>query len=724
MRSARRAECSVCLAGYILIAVNPYKSLSCYSESEMKSYKGKSIGVLPPHLYAMADRAFRSMKVDGNCQSIVISGESGSGKTESSKIVMKYLALCGQPPKPKGSDAEERRASELLNTLSEKVLNCNPILEAFGNAKTVMNHNSSRFGKFTRIHFDRRNWLVGADIVTYLLEKSRTVTQSGEERNYHSFYQLFSGCSPAEKQALKLTDPTQYHFLKDGVVHVDAINDKERHEEVVLAMRSIGIEVAHQQGVMRLTAALLHLGNVEFVETDADSCKIVDLQPLQNAAEFMQTPVQNFEEGLVSRTMTQPMSGSNYKIPLKVQEARYSRDTLAKALYARMFDWLVVQINQSLLTNSETRAFIGVLDIFGFEDFQVNSFEQLCINFANEKLQAHFNQQVFRQEQEIYIREAIRWDPIAEPNNQECIEMIANKTANATTPVGLFALLDEQCKLPKCTDKTFTEKIFQTHKSAFSNTLLQHVPRGSGLLNNEGFVIRHYAGRVTYTSDGFRQKNNNMLHEDLDLVLKSAEDPFVAHLVQQTEPPPAPSSNKRAKTRFSSVSGHFSTQLISLTDTLQATSSHFVRCINPNKKKNPNDFTGGHVLHQLRCSGMMEALRLMHEGFPTRCPYEDLYDRYKEMMPRSIAELDSPSFCEILLLALGLDKSDYQLGITKVFFRAGKLAFLDSLTGSEYKELAPDIVNKVRVWLIKKRWRRHTIAVVAFLRLKREPSAR
>ena len=447
--------------GYILIAVNPYKALTCYGEAEMKSYKGKSIGVLPPHLYAMADRAYRSMKVDGNCQSIVISGESGSGKTESSKIVMTYLALCGQPPQPKGGDAEERNASAMLGQLSEKVLKCNPLLEAFGNAKTVMNHNSSRFGKFTRIHFDRRNWLVGADIVTYLLEKTRTVTQSSEERNYHSFYQLFAGTSAAQKKELRITKPLDYCFLQKGMVEVAAINDADRAAEVTLSMRSIGFEAIHQQGVTRLVATLLHLGNVEFVETDADSCKIVDPEPLRIAAEFLQTPAQIFEEALISRTMTQPMSDSVYKIPLKVQEARYSRDTLTKAVYSRLFDWLVVQINRSLRTEAETRAFIGVLDIFGFEDFKVNSFEQLCINFANEKLQAHFNQQVFRQEQEIYLREAIRWDPIDEPNNKEAIEMIANKSTTGPIPVGIFALLDEYCKLPKCTDKTFTEKIFQ-----------------------------------------------------------------------------------------------------------------------------------------------------------------------------------------------------------------------------------------------------------------------
>ncbi|KOO32866.1 myo6 protein [Chrysochromulina tobinii] len=689
----------------------------------------------------MADRAFRSMSRDGNSQSIIISGESGSGKTESSKIVMKYLAMCGFPS---GKGSEEKRASDILTSLSEKVLDCNPILEGFGNAKTVMNHNSSRFGKFTRIHFDKRNWLVGADVVTYLLEKSRTVTQNHEERNYHVFYHLFAGLAPADKAALRLGQPADFGMLKKGLMQVAAINDAERFAELLAAFRTVGMSVMEQQGIFRALASLLHLSNIEFEPTDEDSCHVLDRTPLELAAGFMQAPLTAFEEALISRTMTQPGSSSIYKIPLKVQEARYSRDTLTKALYAVIFDWLVVRINQSLLTVAETRAFIGVLDIFGFEDFVVNSFEQLCINFANEKLQAHFNAQVFKQEQEIYIREAIRWDPIHEPDNQACIAMLAARPPSQ--PVGLFALLDEQCRLPKCTSKTFTEKLFQTQKEAHARGVLASVPRGKGLMPYEGFVVYHYAGQVMYHSEGFLQKNNNSLHDDLELVLKNAEDPFLQLLNQVMEEEPTHACSglrastpllggptemplganrglgmgkRTAKARFSSVSAHFLVQLSQLTDNLERTSSHFVRCVNPNKVKSPDKFMGGHVLHQLRCSGMMEALRLMHEGFPTRCPYEDLYDRYKDMMPRSIASLDSPSFCEILLMALGLDKADYQLGITKVFFRAGKLAFLDQLTGSEYKELAPDIANKVRVWLVKKRWRRHTIAVVAFLRLKR-----
>lgn len=284
-------------------------------------------------------------------------------------------------------------------------------------------------------------------------------------------------------------------------------------------------------------------------------------------------------------------------------------------------------------------------------------------------------------------------------------------------------MLDEQCRLPKCTYKTFTEKVFEVHKAAVSSNLLMPVPRSSGLTGNEGFVVKHYAGQVLYHTDGFLQKNNNSLHADLEGVIRSVGDPFVVQLLDRVEAV-APevkekAGGKKGAARFSSVSAHFISQLASLTGTLEATSSHFVRCVNPNTIKAADTFAGGHVLHQLRCSGMMEALRLMHAGFPTRCPYDDLYGRYKDMMPRSIAALDSPSFCEILLMALGLNKEDYQLGITKIFFRAGKLAFLDELTGSEYKELAPDIANKVRVWLIKKRWRRHTIAVVAFLRLKR-----
>ncbi|EOD09565.1 hypothetical protein EMIHUDRAFT_448407 [Emiliania huxleyi CCMP1516] len=711
--------------GYILIAVNPYKKLACYGAEVMKAYRGKSIGLLPPHLYAMADRAFRSMKagperapsslsppllatlpaacpqVDGTSQSIMISGESGSGKTESAKIVMKYLAM---------------RASDLLSSLSEKVLECNPILETFGNAKTVMNHNSSRFGKFTRIHFDARNWLVGADVVTYLLEKSRTVVQSPLERNYHAFYQLFAGLTAADKAELSLAAPQDYAYLSAGVIEVSAIDDKTAYADMCAAMRTIGISGEQQRGINALLAALLHLGNIGFDSTDdAESCAVSAPDAVNATARLMQLPPAALEEALTSRTM-KSLSGSVYKIPLKAQEANYSRDTLAKAIYAKLFDWLVRAVNQSLLTQADTRAFIGVLDIFGFEQFETNSFEQLCINFANEMLQSHFNTCIFRQEQEIYLREAIVWDPIDEPNNQACIAMLSARPPD--TPVGLFALLDEQCKLPKTTHRTFVEKLFEQHAAAVRESVLAAVGRGANMLANEGFVVRHYAGQVTYTADGFLAKNNNSLHADLEQVLKQAAAPLLAEIVAEADqsarasvaakPGRASRAGKGSSgARFSSVSAHFSGQLTSLLTNLRETNSTFVRCINPNTEKQPSAFAGGH------------ALRLMHEGFPTRCPYDSLYERYKDVMPKSIAMLDSPSFCEILLLALGLDKSDYQLGITKVFFRAGKLAFLDDLTGSDYKELAPDIANKVRRWLIKKRWRRHTIAVVAVGRMVR-----
>ena len=650
--------------GYIMIAVNPYKKLSCYNEGIMATYRGKSLGVMPPHVYAMADRAYRSMKVDGTSQSILVSGESGSGKTESCKIVMKYLAMCGAPT-TKGDD--ERRASAQLSTLSEKVLECNPVLEAFGNAKTVMNHNSSRFGKFTRIHFDKRNWLVGADIVTYLLERSRTVTVSASERSYHCFYQLFAGLPDAERASLDLASPEGCRYLAGGMIKVDAINDAERYAEVVLAFRTVGITVAQQAGVRALLATLLHLGNIHFAETDDDSCQVDAAAPMQKAAELLQVPVAALEEALTTRTM-KSMSDSVYKIPLKAQEAGYSRDTLAKAVYARLFDWLVAQVNESLLTETQTRAFIGILDIFGFEEFTVNSFEQLCINFANERLQSHFNAQVFRQEQEIYLREAIVWEPITEPDNQPCIEMLCNRGSH---PIGVFALLDEQCRLPKCTHKTFVERVFQEHKGYAGLGILTHPPHGSGLIANEGFVVKHYAGSVLYHASGFLQKNNNSLHGDLDELLHAAEAPFVREVLAASgegdgaAAPPKKGKGGGSQMRFSSISAKFVNQLAQLHTNLQATNSHFVRCINPNTTKEADAFRGGHVLHQLRCSGMMEALRLMHAGFPTRCPFDALYDRYKDVMPKSIATLDSPSFCEILLMALGLDKSDYQLGITK-----------------------------------------------------------
>lgn len=526
---------------------------------------------------------------------------------------------------------------------------------------------------------------------------------------------------------------------QSGCTTVDNVDDEDKYIELVASMRTCAIDAATQRDLFRALAALLHLGAIDFDEdgAESDGCRLKDERPLRLAARLLGCAEDVAIDGLTHRTMSSGgRHAETYKIPLKAQDAAYARDTLCKWVYANLFAWLVRRINICLLTKAESRATISVLDIFGFEVFEVNSFEQLCINFANEKLQGHFNACIFKQEQEIYMREAIKWEPIDEPDNEECIAMLESRTPQSP---GIFHILDEQCRLAKATDEAFTRKVYEVHNASKALARPRHgggKAAGAGLTTDEAFVVRHYAGEVCYYTYTFLDKNNNVLHADLEAVVQSSSDAFVQEVLgnattgkeNETAAPSASSARlgqagagrgPSTLSRFSSVSGQFVKQLGELIAMLRATNSHFVRCINPNTRKAPGAFDGGRVLAQLRCSGMIEALRLMHAGFPTRCPYDDLYDRYKSMMPKQIAALDSQAFCEVLLMALGLDKGDYQLGITRVFFRAGKLAFLDSLRSSEYEELAPDIVNKVRVWLIRRRFRRHTIAVVAFLRINR-----
>eukprot|EP00301_Raphidiophrys_heterophryoidea_P005017 c12143_g1_i1.p1 GENE.c12143_g1_i1~~c12143_g1_i1.p1 ORF type:complete len:1493 (+),score=327.31 c12143_g1_i1:156-4634(+) len=691
---------------YILIAINPYKDISkgMYGMDMVNKYRGKSIGVLPPHVFAVSDRAYRMMKSERHSQAVLISGESGAGKTETSKLVMKYLAAVAG----RGIDGG----------LESKIIQSNPILEAFGNAKTLRNNNSSRFGKFTQIHFDHNYLVNGASVATYLLEKSRVVFQSPGERSYHIFYQLVLGASAEFKEKLKLENVESYHYLnQSGCTAVPGIDDVADYNAMRKAMQVIGMTEDEQFTVLKMVAGILHLGNVDFDEGAQNNAIVTDRKALEIAAEFFEVPLTVFEKGVTTRIMkSRSASGSFYEIPLKPQEAAYSRDALAKAIYNRLFDWLVVRINKSLIEGGEKpgELFIGVLDIFGFETFQTNGFEQLCINFTNERLQQHFNQQVFKQEQDIYEREGIKFHKIAYQDNQDCIDLIDAR------PQGIMALLDEQNKLPKSSDKGFAQSVFKTLKRSkkLQEPKLKAHPgdpnAAKSLTKDEAFVVRHFAGDVCYSVDNFLDKNNDTLQHDLLLAVMQSESQFLLSLF-----PERSDADAKKGPRFSSVSEKFSKQVSSLMHQLHITSSHFIRCIKPNPQQQANVFDRLSVMTQLRCSGMMDALRLMHEGFPTRCPYDDLYDRYKNFMPPTVASLDSTSFTEALLMALEIDRAEFQLGITRVFFRAGKLAFLDDLTGADYETIAPDIAEKVRKWLVKKRWKRASITTTSHVRITR-----
>ena len=707
---------------YILLAINPYKTLDIYSEDIMESYRGKSMGLMPPSVFAVADRAYRSMKASTLSQSILVSGESGAGKTETCKFVMRYLAAVGGDLK-------------LGGVIETRIVEANPLLESFGNAKTTRNHNSSRFGKFTEIHFDDNARVVGAAISTYLLEKSRIVHQNASERNYHIFYQLCGGAPDNMRDALGLHAASEYYYLNRSEFQpIPAFPEDKSYARTVNSMDAVGMSPEEQMDVFRVIAGVLHLGNIDIKPAKrGDGSKIASDDPgLLAAAEYLGTSPSDLSERIVGRMMKVRGKAESFRIPLTEEEARHSRDALAKAVYSAMFDWVVERINASLPFDSSA-AYIGVLDIAGFEFFEHNSFEQFCINYANEKLQQHFNEQILDQEQQLYAKEGIRFREIAFRDNQDVIDLIELPKG------GIVSILDEQCRLPQASDVRFTGAVHAAHDS--HNRMLDvrkfKTPSGKRHQEDEAFVIKHFAGDVCYSTQGFLDKNHDALNPDLFSLVASSSVPFIAQELfggtedgeeeSQDSKDDAGSSEgaaavasakkRRKSSRSLTVGGKFRKQMLELMDRLHETSSNFIRCIKPNSDQVPAKFDSVSIIHQLRCAGMMEALLLMQTGYPTRCKFTELCGLYKHLMPPALAKLEPAVFCEALLFALELDRRDFQLGLTQVFFRAGKMAFLDRIMSSD-DAIAEEIVAKVEAWLHKKRVARIAFSSLALARIR------
>eukprot|EP00039_Didymoeca_costata_P004049 m.71095 g.71095 ORF g.71095 m.71095 type:complete len:1393 (+) comp12208_c0_seq1:11-4189(+) len=686
---------------FILIAVNPYQKLPLYGDDEIKKYAKSSIGRLPPHVYALANRAFTSMRTSGQNQSMVVSGESGAGKTETCKHIMRFMAAVGG----KGEIGS-------IDQLEQKVLDANPLLEAFGNAKTVRNNNSSRFGKFTQLHFERNAAdmvasLSGASIETYLLEKSRVLSHQNSERSFHIFYQLLAA-NP------KLGKPMdQYGFLSKGnCTTIEGVDDVEEFATVKKAMDSIGVTSQEQSDLWDVLIGLLELGNVSFEDQGED--KAADPAQLTKegkaAVVAAGSALKMDADTLETRMLTREMKAGGDEaitIQLSNMEAGHARDSLCKYIYGQIFTWLVDKINKAVPgTNADS--FIGILDISGFEIFEHNTFEQFCINFANEKIQQFFNSQILRQEQEIYELEGLRYRKVEFDDNQSLISLIDAKRT------GIFALLDEACLMPRGNDKSFSIKLHTTH-SAHNALMKPKYTKGNKkrLKDDEAFVIGHFAGAVTYETTGFLDKNNDTIHDGLLSVLSESKSKFMKDLCPKEEDEISFGPHGG---RFKSVSARFTKQLASLMTTLNKTVSNFIRCIKPNQLQKPAILDRNSVMTQLRYSGMCAALLLMQAGFPTRISFKELHERYASRMPAMLQKLKPVTFCEALLVALDLDGGkDFQMGLTKVFFRSGKLAFMDELTTAA-PENVEAIVKKVKVWLARKRFFAAGHAVRALVR--------
>ena len=663
----------------------------------MDQYRGTQLGELSPHVFAVAEAAFRAMSKEKASQSILVSGESGAGKTETAKQIMQYLAhMGGRCADADGGETGGDGDVEFdhARPVEQQVLESNPLLEAFGNAKTVRNDNSSRFGKFIEIQFDEHDRISGAAIRTYLLERSRIVNVDDPERNFHVFYQLLDGASDDERATLRLKTPADYHYTnQSSCATLDGVDNATEYAATRRAMDVVGIEKREQDAVMRVIAGILHLGNVDFKPIDGasdDGCELKDAASataLEDAAAVMMVDASRLEKALKTRTIATP-DGAITK-PLDVHAALNSRDSLAKTLYSRLFDWLVARINVSIGQDASSECFIGVLDIYGFESFKTNSFEQFCINLANEKLQQHFNQHVFKMEQEEYEREAIDWSYIEFVDNQDVLDLIEKKS----NPPGIITMLDEACMFPTTTHEQLSQKLY----AGLSDNPRFKKPKRSVT----AFTLTHYAGEVTYDSDHFIEKNKDFVVAEHQSLLASSGMELLVGIfdVKADAALKAAGGGGRGKNamKFSSIAAGFKTQLAELMAKLNQTSPHYIRCIKPNQLNKPMVFENANVLHQLRCGGVLEAVRISCAGYPSRKPVEEFLDRFgllakdKDALFKPGLEVD---VIKSILADAGL--SSWQMGKTKVFLRAGQMAVLDVIRHKALNDAAAFVQKFVR----------------------------
>ncbi|XP_070831006.1 myosin-10 isoform X5 [Chaetodon trifascialis] len=683
-------------SGLFCVVINPYKNLPIYSDNIIEMYRGKKRHEMPPHIYAISESAYRCMLQDREDQSILCTGESGAGKTENTKKVIQYLAHVA-------SSHKGRKDHNIPGELERQLLQANPILESFGNAKTVKNDNSSRFGKFIRINFDVTGYIVGANIETYLLEKSRAIRQAKDERTFHVFYQLLAGAGEHLKSDLLLEGFNNYRFLSNGNIPIPGQQDKDNFQETMEAMHIMSFAHDEILAMLKVVSSVLQFGNIVFKkERNTDQASMPDNTAAQKLCHLLGMNVMEFTRAILSPRIK---VGRDYVQKAQTKEqADFAVEALAKATYERLFRWLVHRINKALdRTKRQGASFIGILDIAGFEIFQLNSFEQLCINYTNEKLQQLFNHTMFILEQEEYQREGIEWSFIDFGLDlQPCIDLI-ERPAN---PPGVLALLDEECWFPKATDKTFVDKLIQEQGT---HTKFQK-PRQ--LKDKADFCIIHYAGRVDYKADEWLMKNMDPLNDNVATLLHQSTDKFVAELwkdeiqtiqrasfydnVTSLDEPAVDrivgldqvagmnetafgATYKTKKGMFRTVGQLYKESLTKLMATLRNTNPNFVRCIIPNHEKRAGKLEPHLVLDQLRCNGVLEGIRICRQGFPNRIVFQEFRQRYEILTPNAIPKgfMDGKQACERMIRALELDPNLFRIGQSKIFFRTGVLAHLE-----------------------------------------------
>ncbi|XP_036419693.1 myosin Ic, paralog b isoform X1 [Colossoma macropomum] len=643
--------------GSVLVSVNPYKDLEIYTKQHMERYRGVNFYEVSPHIYAVSDNAYRSMRTERRDQCILISGESGAGKTEASKKVLQYYAVTCP-------------ASEQVQTVKDRLLQSNPVLEAFGNAKTLRNDNSSRFGKYMDIQFDFRGAPVGGHILNYLLEKSRVVHQSHGERNFHIFYQLIEGGEEDLLRRLGLERNTQqYQYLvKGNCPKVSSINDRSDWKVVRKALSVIGFSDDDVEELLNIIASVLHLGNVHFGGEDSGNAYITTDTQIKYLARLLGVDGSVLKEALTHKKIT--AKGEELMSPLNQEQAFSARDALSKAIYGRTFTWLVNKINDSLAFkddsfSSKNASVIGLLDIYGFEVFQNNSFEQFCINYCNEKLQQLFIELTLKSEQEEYEAEGITWEPVQYFNNKIICDLVEEKFK------GIISILDEECLRPgDASDITFLEKLEDTvggHAHFLSHKLADGKTRK--VMGRDEFRLLHYAGEVNYSVNGFLDKNNDLLFRNLKEVMCMSENKILTQCFDREEL----TDRKRPET----TATQFKNSLAKLMEILMSKEPSYVRCIKPNDAKQAGRFDEVLIRHQVKYLGLMENLRVRRAGFAYRRRYEVFLQRYKSLCPDTWPNWDGRLVDGVSTLVkhLGYKPEEYKLGRSKIFIRFPKTLF-------------------------------------------------
>lgn len=682
--------------GHVLVSVNPFRDLGIYTEQVLDSYKNKNRLEVPPHVFAIAEAAYYNMNAYKENQCIIISGESGAGKTEAAKRIMQYIANVSG-----GTNSS-------IQQVKDMVLATNPLLESFGNAKTLRNNNSSRFGKYLEMQFNAQGEPVGANINNYLLEKSRVVGQITNERNFHIFYQFAKSASQTYRTNFGVQQPQSYLYTsKSKCYDVPGIDDHGDFKDTLEAMRVIGMTQGEQDEVFRMLSTVLWLGNCTFKEDDHGNAAVADQSVVDFVAYLLEVQPEHVNKVLTTRlveTSRGGRRGSSYDVPLNQTQAMSVRDALAKAIYYNMFDWIVQRVNVSLRAKGAVAHSVGILDIYGFEIFERNSFEQLCINYVNEKLQQIFIQLTLKAEQDEYEREQITWTPIKYFDNKVVCELIEEKR-----PPGVFAALNDACATahadPSAADQTFTQRL----NALSSNPNFQ--PRQGQ------FIIKHYAGDVAYAVDGMTDKNKDQLLKDILNLMAQSSNKFVHTLfpeqVDQDDKRRPPTAGDKIKASAND-----------LVSTLMKASPSYIRTIKPNENKSPTEYNVPNVLHQIKYLGLQENVRIRRAGFAYRQTFDKFVERFYLLSPKTSYAgdytwtKDAKSGVKQILKDTSIPPEEYQMGVTKAFIKTPETLFaLEHMRDRYWHNMAIRIQRAWRNYLsyriecatrIQRFWRRKT----------------